>query len=231
MSCPPFVVDVSGYAIFVSNDESEHEKTVRRLMREAGSTYAEEAGITLKDTPMPLFQLLVLCMLASKPIDAGIAVGAARELFGCGLRTPSDVLDAERHTMIAAFGRASYARYDESSATRLVEMAQAVTEEYGGDLRKLADAADGDTRRAAKLLQGFKGIGETGADIFLREVQDTWSWVRPYFDDRALGAAKKLGLPTDPNDLGGLATNGNAKLAAALVRASLDDAVLDAVSA
>ena len=30
---------------------------------------------------MPLFQLLVLCMLASKPIDANIAVAAARELF------------------------------------------------------------------------------------------------------------------------------------------------------
>src|ERR1700712_3032693 len=153
---------MSGYAIFVSNDESKHEKTVRRLMQQAGTTYAEEAGITLKDTPMPLFQLLVLCMLASKPIDAGIAVGAARELFRCGLRTPSDVLDAERHTMIAAFGRASYARYDESSATRLVEMAQAVTEEYGGDLRRLADVAGGDIRRAAKLLRGFKGIGETG---------------------------------------------------------------------
>ncbi len=114
-----------GYAIFVSNDESQHEEVARRLIEQASITYAEEAGITLKDTPMPLFQLLVLCMLASKPIDAGIAVGAARELFHCGLRTPKDVIDADRATMIEAFGRASYARYDESSATRLVEIAQA----------------------------------------------------------------------------------------------------------
>ena len=42
-------------------------------MTVAGTTYADEAGITLRDKPMPLFELLVLCMLASKPIDATIA--------------------------------------------------------------------------------------------------------------------------------------------------------------
>jgi len=215
----------------VSKDRSKHVETVRRLLGEAGTTYAEEAGIKLANTPMPLFQLLVLCMLASKPIDAGIAVGAARELFRCGLRTPDNVVDAERRTMIEAFGRASYARYDESSATRIVEISDALKTDYGGDLRRLADAAEGDCKRAAKLLQRFKGIGETGADIFLREVQDVWTWVRPYFDQRALGAAKDLGLPTEPTELGGLATNDNAKLAAALVRVSLDDALLHTVSA
>ena len=41
-----------------------------QLLDRAGDTYADEAGISLKDTPKPLFQLLALCMLASKPIDA-----------------------------------------------------------------------------------------------------------------------------------------------------------------
>ena len=76
----------------------------------------------------------------------------------------------------------------------------------------------------------FKGIGATGSDIFLREIQDTWTWVRPYFDDRALGAAAALGLPSDPDDLSQLASGDNAGLAAALVRASLNDDVRDAVA-
>lgn len=97
----------------------ETENVVRRLIDEAGGTYAEEAGIRLKDQPMPLFQLLVLAMLASKPIDAGVATKAARELFAAGLRTPRAVIDGDRQTAIKAFGRAGYARYDESSATRL----------------------------------------------------------------------------------------------------------------
>src|SRR5206468_8139888 len=111
---------------------------VARLLKQAGTTYADEAGIRLKDQPMPLFQLLTLCMLASKPIDATIATQAARELFDAGLRTPQAVLKAERTTMISAFGRAHYVRYDESSATRLADIAAAVRDEYGGDLRKLA---------------------------------------------------------------------------------------------
>src|SRR3954452_6565653 len=120
--------------------DSSKEEVVRRLLNNAGTTYADEAGIRLKDQPMPLFQLLVLCMLASKPIDATIAVQAAREVFRAGLKTPKMVLAADRATMIEAFGRAHYVRYDESSATRLVAMAVAVRDNYGGDLRRLATA-------------------------------------------------------------------------------------------
>ncbi len=209
---------------------SDRTDVVKRLLEQAGTSYADEAGITLKNTPKPLFQLLVLCMLASKPIDAGIAVEAARELFTAGLRTPDAVLRADRKTMIDAFGRASYARYDESSAPRLTDIAAMVKDKYGGDLRRLAVTAHCDVAAAAKLLQEFNGIGQTGADIYLREVQDTWTWVRPYFDDRARDAARALGLPTDDRELGRLAVGKSAKVAAALVRVSLDEKILDAVA-
>ena len=201
------------------------KQLVQRLLKVAGTTYAAEAGVKISDKPMPLFQLLVLSMLASKPIDAAIAMRAGHELFKAGLRTPKAVLDSDRQTMIDAFGRASYARYDESSATRLTEMAQLVVDEYSGDLREIARRSDADVDAAKRMLKKFKGIGDTGADIYLREVQDVWPWVRPYFDKRAARAAKALGLPSDPKKLGALAPRANARLAAALVRASLDDDV------
>ncbi|MCV7195098.1 endonuclease [Mycobacterium angelicum] len=201
------------------------ERQVRRLLDIAGTTYAVEAGIRLKDTPMPLFQLLALCMLASKPIDAAIATRAARELFQAGLSTPKAVLESDRRTMIDAFGRAHYVRYDESSATRLTDIAASVRDEFGADLREVARRSDRDPKQAVRILKQFKGIGDTGADIFLREVQDVWPWVRPHFDGRATAAAKQLGLPTDPAKLSALAPRTNARLAAALVRASLDDDV------
>ncbi|OBF53030.1 endonuclease [Mycobacterium sp. 852002-53434_SCH5985345] len=202
---------------------SERQQLVRRLLDVAGTTYAAEARIKLADKPMPLFQLLVICMLASKPIDAAIAMGAGRELFKAGLRTPKAVLTSDRQTMIEAFGRAHYVRYDESSATRLTEMAERVRDEHSGDLRELADRSGRDVTAAKRFLKGFKGIGDTGADIYLREVQDVWTWVRPYFDGRATAAAKQLGLPTQPAKLGALAPQSNARLAAALIRTSLDD--------
>lgn len=206
------------------------DKRVRRLLEVAGITYATQARITLSDKPMPLFQLLVLCMLASKPIDADIAVAAARELFKAGLRTPKAVQAAERRTMIEAFGRAHYVRYDESSATRLADMADRVRGDYSGDLRRLADRSRHEAAAAKRMLKEFKGIGDAGADIYLREVQDVWTWVRPYFDERAIGTAKKLGLPTEPTKLGSLAPQANARLAAALVRASLDDEIRQRVT-
>jgi hypothetical protein len=45
---------------------------------------------------------------------------------------------------------------------------------------------------------------------------------RPYFAERALASARRLGLPTDPAELAELAPRGRvADLAAALVRADL----------
>jgi hypothetical protein len=205
------------------------ELTVRRLIDLAGTTYADEAGIRLRNEPMPLFQLLALCMLASKPIGADVATTAARAVFEAGIRTPGQVLAADRQSLIVAFGRAGYARYDESSATRLSEMATVVNDEYHGDLRNLALECGEDPARAHRALQRFKGIGDTGAGIFLREVQDVWPWVRPYFDERALTTADDLGLPTTPEELGELAPRTTARLAAALVRVSLSSQLRDDV--
>ncbi|WP_454560959.1 endonuclease [Mycobacterium haemophilum] len=209
---------------------SSDQQRVRRLLKVAGTTYAAEAGIRISDQPMPLFQLLVLCMLASKPINATTAVRAARELFEAGLRTPQAVLASDRSTMISAFGRAHYVRYDESSATRLSDIAQHVHDEYANDLREIARRSQNDVPTAKRLLKQFKGIGDTGADIYLREVQDVWTWVRPYFDERAIAAAKVLGLPTEPAELGALAPRINARLAAALVRSALDHDVRQQVA-
>ena len=124
----------------------------------------------------------------------------------------------------------TYVRYDESSATRLTDMAEHVRDDYSGDLREIAGRSQHDAAAAKRMLKKFKGIGDTGADIYLREVQDVWPWVRPYFDDRATKAAKKLGLPAQPEKLGALAPRDNARLAAALVRVSLDDDVRRQVS-
>jgi endonuclease III len=206
------------------------KQLVRRLLKAAGTTYAEEAGIRINDKPMPLFQLLVLCMLASKPIDATTAMRAARQLFTAGLRTPKTVLASDRRSMISAFSRAHYVRYDESSATRLTDIAERVRDDYSSDLREIARRSQHDIRSATRMLKQFKGIGDTGADIYLREVQDVWTWARPYFDERATAAARALGLPTDPEKLGALAPRANARLAAALVRSALDDEVRQQVA-
>lgn len=196
------------------------QSVVEELLRQHGQTYAAEAGISLEDKPSPLFQLLVLTQLFSARISADIAVAAARELFAAGWRTPQKLLESTWQQRVDALGRAGYRRYDFSTSTKLEELSRMVMNEYGGDLRHLRPSGPDAAKVLAGTIESFPRIGPTGARIFCREVQDVWPEVTPYFDDRALKAAARLGLPTDPDRLAELAPDGKvAVLAAALVRA------------
>jgi len=190
------------------------QTTVKQLLDRFGTTYAHEAGITLRDKPAPLYQLLVLATLLSTRIRADIAVATARELFAAGLRTPQRMLDASWQERVDALGRGGYVRYDESTATRLGDGAKLLLESYRGDLRRM--------RSPHREVQQFPGIAEVGADIFCREVQAVWPRLRPFFDRRALDAAKHHGLPDDPHRLAELVKPDQvAILATALVRSTL----------
>ncbi|MFO1153280.1 MAG: hypothetical protein U1E42_06395 [Rhodospirillales bacterium] len=86
-----------------------------------------------------------------------------------------------------------------------------------------------------RLLQDFKGIGEVGADIFLREVQLAWEEVFPFADRRSLRAAARLGLDASASALAALVEHADVpRLMAALVRVELGkhhDRVLAAATA
>lgn len=196
---------------------------VRALLDAAGRTYAEEAGVRLDDAPGPLFQLLVLANLLSARISSGVAVAAARELFAAGYTTARKMADASWQERVDALGRGHYRRYDERTSTMLGRGAELLLDRYDADLRRLAKAADGDPGRMRPLLKEVPGIGDTGVDIFLREVQGVWPTVRPYLDRRAVDGARRIGLPTDPEALARLVRGDDLpRLAAALVRVSRD---------
>ncbi|MFB7369412.1 endonuclease [Streptomyces sp. NPDC056222] len=192
-------------------------------------TYAEEAGIRLRNTPQPLYQLLVLAHLLSARIRADTAVATARTLFDAGMRSPRRMRDATWQERVDALGEGGYRRYDERTSTQLGEEAELVLAEYGGDLRRMRAAADGDVDVLRSELQEMPGIGPAGADIFLREVQGIWPELAPYLDERALEGARRAHLPTDAAALAGLVPREDLPLlAAALVRASLRRDTADA---
>lgn len=198
------------------------------LLRDHGGTYAGQAGIRLRDTPQPLYQLLLLALLLSAPIQAGVAVRTLRALAEAGLRNPRHMAEATWQQRVDALGQGGYRRYDESTATRLGDGAELLIRRWHGDPRRIRAEADGDVVALRHLLQDLPGIGPVGADIFLREAQDVWPEVAPYFDTKALRGAERLGLGTDAAALTRLAGDaGPAALSAALVRASLDDDIVE----
>lgn len=208
------------------------DAVVKKLLRESGQTFAEEAGITLKDQPAALFKLLVLANLLSARISADIAVSAARELFAAGGGTARGMSRLSWQDRVDALGRGHYVRYDESTASRLGETAEIVQDKYKGDLRRLAIESGRDPKKAAELLQEFPGIGPTGVDIFFREAQAIWPWLRPHIDDQVKKGAERLGLPTDAGELAEKVPGKNlARFTAALVRVAHDKKLAEQLKA
>lgn len=194
-----------------------------RLLEDHGTPYAEEIGIALShDQPAPLFQWLVASLLFSARIGAAQAVEAAKALNAAGFTTVDHMAAASWERRVRVLNQHGYARFDESTSTKLARTSALLKERYAGDLRNLRKAADGDCAKVLELLQEFNGIGPLGASIFAREAQAVWHELRPFADDKALKVAHRLKLGEDAAALAGLV--GQARLPAllcALVRADL----------
>lgn len=200
------------------------EKKVKKLLDKYGETYAEEIGIDLKNSPSVLFQWLFSSMLFSARIGSDISVNAARELISRGWTTPDKMNDTTWNMRVDALNKANYTRYQEKTSTFLGEISKKLLDDYNGDLRKLKDEAGNDEEKLRELLKEFKGEGDVGVDIFFREIQQVWTSLFPFIDDKASKAAQKMNLPKTAEGLAGKVNNNKnqyVKLISALVRADL----------
>lgn len=200
---------------------------VERLLARTEKTFAGEMGLDLaKNTPMPLFLWLVAANLFSARISADQALRAATALKEAGLTTADHMAEATWKERVLILNRNGYARFDEKTSRFLQEVADHCLDAYGGDLRQLRQRAGSDPVEERRLLKEFKGIGDTGADIFFREVQVAWDELYPFADKRALRAAETLGLGDDADTLAGLVPKEDfPRLLTALLRADLDGAL------
>jgi hypothetical protein len=193
---------------------------IRRLLEGHGQTSAEELGVKMRPaSPSALFRLLCFALLASARIRHEQALSAARALTESGWSTPKGMAAATWEQRVKVLNTHGYARYDEKTSRFLADTSTLLLEKYGGDLRKLRKAAKRDPKRERELLRECKGIGDVGVDIFFREAQVIWGELYPFADQRALRAARRLGLPADAESLARLVPRTQfARLIAALVR-------------
>ncbi|WP_319519618.1 hypothetical protein [uncultured Martelella sp.] len=216
--------------------KASEKAIVKAVLERYPESYAEILHIDVtKNTPAPLFQWLVCALLMSARISADKAQEAAKALFDAGWTTPEKMAATSWAERVKVLNENGYARYDESTARYLADTLDLLKDEYGGDLRRLRDKAGRDPAEQRKRLKAFKGIGETGADIFFREVQIAWEEHYPFCDARAAKAAESLGLPGDGKNLAALAGSRKAlpRLLTGLVRADRDkakDEILEAAT-
>lgn len=174
----------------------------RRALARYPQSHAQRLRIDVaRNTPAPLYRWLIASLLFSARISAGQAHKAAQALFAEGWRTPNKMAATTWAERVAILNRSGYARYDESASRYIGETTALLLDKYGGDLRRLRAAAEQDPARERQLLKEFKGIGDVGADVFVREAQIPWDENYPFADRRALEAATKLGLGASAEDL------------------------------
>lgn len=198
------------------------------LLARYGRTFAQQLGISVeRNTPGPLFELLVAAILMSARIQHQLAVEAAQALFAGGFTTAEKMAAASWQERVDAL-RGPYTRFDEQTSTWLGDTAAYLLERYEGDLRQLREAAGADPARERELLKELKGLGDVGVDIFFREVQVAWEELFPFADEVVVMAAERLGLGSSVEDLASLVKEAEfPRLVSALVRVELEDAYED----
>ena len=177
-------------------------RIVRAALRRHPRSHAQRLGIDVaRNTPAPLFQWLIASLLFSARISSDRAHSAALALLKQGWRTPKKMAATTWSERVEVLNRAGYARYDESTARYVGDATDLLLDRYGGDLRKLREEAGRAPARERALLKQFKGIGNVGCDIFLREAQVAWDENYPFADARSLDAAGELSLGSSAQDL------------------------------
>ncbi len=138
------------------------------MAREA--IYSRDLGIDLESgRERELFKWFLACLLFGKPIQQAVARRAYLELVGEGLVTPEAILRAGWDRLVEILDRGHYARFDFSTATKLLDVSRALIEQYGSLsnlFRQSASRAD-----LSRRLQAFKGVGPTTTRIFLRDAK------------------------------------------------------------
>lgn len=116
-----------------------------------------------------LFKWLLASFLIGKRIQGEIAAKAYQVIVEQNQRdTPRKLAHCTHCQLVAMLGQAHYVRYDETTASRLLALADKLNGEYGGRVKNIVEASP-DREAFEKRLEAFEGIGPKTIEIFMRE--------------------------------------------------------------
>jgi endonuclease III len=165
-----------------------------RLISALGGMYSRELGIDLEGAHSDeIFRWLLASKLMGARIPTKTAMKAYGEFALRGVIEPGRILETGWDGLGAILDAGGYARYDFSTATKLLAIAGDLARRYG-DLNVLHEEASDPSDLEARIRGLGKGIGEVTANIFLRELRGVWPKACPRFSPPVLLAAGNLGL-------------------------------------
>jgi endonuclease III len=207
-------------------DIEEQRRLTRALLNRFGRGFAEECGVHVTSNPASLLHLLCLSVLLARSDDYHRAASTTRAMRDRGWENATRLARADQQERTRVIRDQGWPRADEL-ANALGGLADAVIEQYHGDLRRLRNKAGHDPTRERQELVRLPGVDDRVVDLFFRDVQVVWHEVAPFADRRALAAAHRLGLGESTADLATRAGSADSErlawLVGALNRVDLDD--------
>jgi hypothetical protein len=140
------------------------------MARKKSRVGAEDLGIDLQgQQDRELFKWLMACLLFAKPVAQEMAGCAFKELEHERLASPDAIRRAGWQRLVDVLDDAHYVRYDESTATRLLQAVDTLKDRYHGSMRNVVRQSK-DRTELSRRLQEFNGIGPKASQIFIRDL-------------------------------------------------------------
>jgi endonuclease III len=167
---------------------------LRKNLRKHGKKYSELLGIKLKSgKESEIFKWFIASILFGARINETIAVNTYKTFEKNNLLDFKNMKKASWSRLVHVLDDGGYVRYDESTATRLIEMMKLLENKYGGKITNIHAAAK-DRKDLERRFQEFNGVGPTTVNIFLRDLRGIWKKADPELGKLAKSAAKQLGI-------------------------------------
>ena len=149
-----------------------------------------DLGIEVTDA-LGVFRWLLASYLMGKRIRSTVAMKAYRLIVDQqGLDTPHKLAQTSHSTLVSLLGQAGYARYDESTARRLLALSKKVEAELGAQLN--AQREESNAEGFKRWLLSFEGVGPKTVEIFMREAQARLPIAKALKQTMALGPHRRL---------------------------------------
>lgn len=168
---------------------------LRDFVESYGRPFSDILGIDLRSRKnREIVKWFLASILYSKPIRESSATLTYQTFELDGVISASKILKTGWEGLVTLLDEGGYARYDFSTADKLLLVFGTLQRQYRGDLNRLHQAASDGADLEARLMALGKGIGPTTVSIFLREMRGVWPKAKPAPTPLVRLAMSKLGI-------------------------------------
>lgn len=168
---------------------------IKEFVKKYGTPFSRILGIDLSSgRSEELTKWFLASILYSKPIRESSATSTYESFEAYGILTADSIVEAGWDELVRILDEGGYVRYDFSTATKLLEVFEALKRDYGSDLWNLYNASKDSSDLERRLKALGKGIGDTTVSIFLREMRGIWPKADPQPTPLVKMAMRRLGI-------------------------------------